>query len=236
MLISGIYVMKTTMEDDKIKRFDELIDSILRTEKTTQLALAEKLGYTESSISRARNGKDPLSQKMLKTFKKHYPNINLDYIENGDGLMYASEPGSEYKTKSKAAIPASKQLPIFNIEEQNTALKLFIGKNKVDPSGYLSFPGSEFCDFAANVTNDALEPDIPKNSIVALKRLKDLNVIEYGESYLIHTADIVLFRIIRQDTRHPQKVILVSPNSKYDEWSIEREKIIDLFLIMKNIK
>lgn len=59
-----------------------------------QRDLAEKLGYTESSFSQLLNGKTPISRPFLKKLYVMCPNLNPDWLENGEGEMFTNVNGS----------------------------------------------------------------------------------------------------------------------------------------------
>lgn len=52
--------------------------------------LAEKLGYTESSLSQIINGKVALSDKFIKKLSKIDNRVNIDWLLTGEGQMLKS--------------------------------------------------------------------------------------------------------------------------------------------------
>lgn len=72
----------------KLQRVAKIVDWCVFSDlASSRKDLAEKLGYTESSLSQILNGKTGLSERFIKKlviFDKH---INPDWIETGEGCM-----------------------------------------------------------------------------------------------------------------------------------------------------
>lgn len=65
--------------------------------------LADKLGYTKSSVSQIVNGKVPLSEKFVKKLCALDENINEVWVLEGAGTMFKNNLNSE----NRVSIPAS---------------------------------------------------------------------------------------------------------------------------------
>lgn len=57
----------------------------------TQFAL--EIGTSQPSMSAILSGKRPISRGMAARIKKHYPQLNISWLENGQGDMLASDHG-----------------------------------------------------------------------------------------------------------------------------------------------
>lgn len=86
--------------------FEKIVDS--------RRDLAEKLGYTESSLSQIINGKVNLSDRFIKKLSNLDSRINKEWINSGeDSMIYTqnneslvvTEPPVKYENPKKADIP-----------------------------------------------------------------------------------------------------------------------------------
>jgi transcriptional regulator with XRE-family HTH domain len=88
-----------------LERIIKVVDWLIFEKKIeSQRDLAEKLSYTESSLSQIINGKVPLSSKFIKKLSILDERINIDWIIDGVGEMLLrdtneilKEPEVEYK-------------------------------------------------------------------------------------------------------------------------------------------
>lgn len=95
---------------------------ILEQKVESRRDLAEKLGYTESSMSQILNGKVKLSGKFIKKLSDYHPDINEEWVRDGKGNMLynsnnLSEPEVRYEKKEQL-IP----IEIYKLSLENERL------------------------------------------------------------------------------------------------------------------
>lgn len=83
------------MKEAENKRVKQVIkrlvaDGIVENQKD----LASKLGYTEASLSHLMSGYRPVNDRFLGKLLTIAPNLNPDWLENGDGEMFTNVSGS----------------------------------------------------------------------------------------------------------------------------------------------
>ena len=66
--------------------------------------IAERLGYTKSSFSQIVNGKVPLSDKFISKLCSLDENINLVWVQSGEGEMFLED---NLNSEQDVTIPAS---------------------------------------------------------------------------------------------------------------------------------
>lgn len=124
------------MEDGLIlERVKTLIDWLIF-EKTikNRRELAEKMGYTESSLSQILNGKVKLSEKFIKKLSDTAENINQHWILTGKGKMIIGdrleEPVSPYNDKNNQTDYLLKIIDNleYTISVQKTLIEELIGQ------------------------------------------------------------------------------------------------------------
>lgn len=77
----------------------------------TQVKAAERVGLDPSHYSRIKSGQIPLNADTRAAIKKGFPDLNLEWLEDGIGKMFVSmnesfaqEPAQQYLTRDKAAL------------------------------------------------------------------------------------------------------------------------------------
>lgn len=83
------------MKEAENKRVKQVIkrlvaDGIVENQKD----LASKLGYTEASLSHLMSGYRPVNDRFLGKLLTIAPNLNPDWLENGDGEMFTNVSGN----------------------------------------------------------------------------------------------------------------------------------------------
>lgn len=90
----------------KIERVIKVVDLLIFEKKvSSRRELADKLGYTESSMSQILNGKVSLSDKFIKKLSIFEESINEVWLMTGEGSMLLDSKASE-KEKPEHTAPA----------------------------------------------------------------------------------------------------------------------------------
>jgi transcriptional regulator with XRE-family HTH domain len=111
------------------------------------------------------------------------------------------------------------------------------------PSFHVNVPGYEDCNFGMYVYGHSMYPTIESGSLILCRRVSDKQVIMYGEIYLIRTADYLMTKRL-QKAENKSHVLCTSDNfeqrsekfKRFEPFEIERDKIIDLYLVKGIIK
>lgn len=111
------------------------------------------------------------------------------------------------------------------------------------PAFHVNVPGYEDCNFGMYVFGHSMYPTIESGSLILCRRVNDKQVIMYGEIYLIRTADYLMTKRL-QKAEQKSHVLCTSDNfeqrsekfKRFEPFEIERDKIIDLYLVKGIIK
>lgn len=88
-----------------LKRIKKVINWLIYKEiGESEKEIAERLGYTKSSFSRIVNGKVPLSDKFISKLCSLDENINLVWVQSGEGEMFLEH---NLNSEQDVTIPAS---------------------------------------------------------------------------------------------------------------------------------
>ena len=88
-----------------LKRIKKVINWLIYKEiGESEKEIAERLGYTKSSFSQIVNGKVPLSDKFISKLCSLDENINLVWVQSGEGEMFLEH---NLNSEKDVTIPAS---------------------------------------------------------------------------------------------------------------------------------
>lgn len=88
-----------------LKRIKKVINWLIYKEiGDSEKEIAERLGYTKSSFSQIVNGKVPLSDKFISKLCSLDENINLVWVQSGEGEMFIEH---NLNSEKDVTIPAS---------------------------------------------------------------------------------------------------------------------------------
>ena len=88
-----------------LKRIKKVINWLIYNEiGESEKEIAERLGYTKSSFSQIVNGKVPLSDKFISKLCSLDENINLVWVQSGEGEMFLEH---NLNSEQNVTIPAS---------------------------------------------------------------------------------------------------------------------------------
>lgn len=88
-----------------LKRIKKVINWLIYKEiGESEKEIAERLGYTKSSFSQIVNGKVPLSDKFISKLCSLDENINLVWVQSGEGEMFIEH---NLNSEQNVTVPAS---------------------------------------------------------------------------------------------------------------------------------
>lgn len=208
--------------------------------KISQKELAAVLSCQQSFVSQVENYKDPMPESWFKILADHYPLSSLeDYqVEEQDGnIMLVKEPLSSYELPSNV-IPQG--VPYYENIEGTCGIVTQFNDYKETPTFYIDYEHFNDCNAYIPVVGDSMYPQYCSGEIIAVKRIYNLDVIQWGEAYFVVANDNAnSLRTVKLIYPHEDsdKIILraSNPNFKGDT-VINKTDIISMFLIKGKIK
>jgi phage repressor protein C with HTH and peptisase S24 domain len=159
-----------------------------------------------------------------------YPSINPEWLLTGKGEMLKSE---ELDTLQEPKIDYNKKhinaVPFYDIDI-SAGLMEFFNDEKETPSGWVNFPDFPKSNAVVNAYSDSMSDYINNGDKIAIRLINDLEIIEYGQCFVIVTQDYRFVKFIRKSDT-PENIKLVSYNTAYDDFEIPKSKILKLFLV-----
>lgn len=162
--------------------------------------------------------------------------------EHADRLFaIVGERGIEYVAKGKDLKPRT--IPFFDVDVLATPIEVF-NDQTTRPAYTIDMPGFQDCDFAIKVYGHSMYPTIESGMIVLCKKVVDMEIIAYGEIYLVVTADLrMVKRLLKSDKAGYVLATSdnhnghASPDGKtYPPIEIPLVKILHLYLVKGSFK
>lgn len=183
--------------------------------------LAEALGYSKGLVSEYLNNKKEVSELFMRKLFEAYPQISeLSSLK-------IDETGT----------------PIYEVSATASQME-HIGQLPEVPSFRANVPGYEDCNFGLYVYGHSMYNTIENGSLILCRKV-DKSVILYGEIYLIRTKDYLMVKRIYKDG-NKNTILCSSDNTeerkdgsnkrKYEDFELDRDEIIDLYLVKGIIK
>ena len=201
----------------------------------SQLECAESLGIKRTTLANYENG---VSEPDIDKIKE----IANFFGKTLDELMGGKLKPSAKSTFSSVSEPAMPGIPYFNTESSASDVEIF---NDIPEqiAAKISIPGFEDCEAALPIFGHSMYPTYENGCIVLCKRIRDLDVISYGEVYLLVTAEQRLLKRV-QKSQMKDNVLLVSDNDelrnngtrRYEPFDLPKKKIKHLFIVKGSIK
>lgn len=208
----------------------------LRAEKGfSQQECADSLGIKRTTLANYENG---VSEPDIDKIKE----IANFFGKTLDEMMGGKIRAGAKSSVSNLAEPNGTGIPYYNIETAAGDVEIF-NDTPEQIAAKISIPGFEDCEAALPIFGHSMYPTYENGCIVLCKRIKDLEVISYGEVYLIVTAEQRLLKRIQKSTLK-DAVLLVSDNDeirnngtrRYEPFDLPKKKIKHLFIVKGSIK
>lgn len=221
--------------EERIHRLKELIRSM----DMTQVAFAERIGIDPSNLSKHLKGKLPFSDNLINKIVVEL-NVSKEWLLTGEGDMWqASAVSDRISTVTVAATAIEPSMAVgarvYNLDVTAGGMsreRMFADEQIV---GTISIPTIHPDCCIVRVSGDSMSPVIGNGDLIAIREVRNTNLIFWGQIYVVLLDD---YRMVKYVRRHsdPSMVILRSENSKYDDIEIAKSDIRDLFLVENIIR
>jgi hypothetical protein len=214
------------MNKEKENRIDQIISEV-KNKKISAYLIAQNTKLTEAGVG-----------KVLNKFSKNPRDLTVDAIYAY--LFLNKKQNENEKEKEKEIIINEKRgkVPYFDIDVTSHITHSFNDVHET-PSFYVDY--KPFNDCAAYVNNygDSMFPKYKNGERLAVKQIFNLDVINWGETYLIITNenanDLKTVKDIHPH-RDLDKIILRASNPAYaGDTIINKEDVLSLFAIKGKI-
>lgn len=227
---------------NKFKNIKDRINYIIEYHGLTEPDFYKSIGIPSGCNSKT---KDYVSESTLNHIMKKYPHLNREWLFTGEGSVFRFVPGKE--SKSNSLDLKNNNYLTFDIPIESKPLK-----TETRPRiPYTAAAGSltsavegvtaEQCeqipritafpnyDFTIIIKGNSMEPKYEGGDEVACKRIDNTSFIQWGKVHVMDTAQGIIIKRIYEDD---DKVRCVSYNPEYPDFSISKEEIYSMSLIV----
>lgn len=192
------------------------------------------------NFSSIENGNRRIGKRLSNDVINYY-NINPDFLETGEGEMFLKVRPYDKRLGPVRIHGNGEQgeVPYFNVNLSE--IKVSSGNVFQDlvPEYYVNYKPFNDCTAYIPIYGDSMYPRFASGDVVAAKEINNLDVLLWGESYLIvadSTANDLI--TIKQIFQHDDngKIILRASNPNYKgDTVILKSSILKLYLIKGKI-
>lgn len=190
------------------------------------------------------NKKVGISKSVAEDICRRYPVFNKGYLLTGEGPlltikekseeMVVREARLEYNVINNIGVPYYEDLDVTG--SIITSLKDY----KEIPTFLIDYRHFNDCDAYLPVVGDSMLPKFVSGDIIAVKQMKSLDTLLWGETYLVITNDNANnLRTIKDVHCHPDdtKVILRACNPEFrGDTIINKCDIVSIYIVKGKIK
>lgn len=201
---------------------------------------ANKCKFSPTSFSQILKGKRrvpaSLQRGMIQAFS-----VNPEYIYEGEGKMYLKADKYVINPRDRkvnlggaarlAEREAMKAVPHYDTESTaGNEIIIFEGQAKQYIKEYIQVGAFSDCELVINVRGNSMYPKWCAGEMIALKRIKDWDVIAFGEAHVVVTEEQVLLKYV--DPSGEKGIwTLRSENPSHHPFDIPRKKVKHLFIV-----
>ena len=221
--------------DARITRIKQLMQSM----GLKQAAFAERIGVDASNFSKHLNGKLPLSENLYNKIVVAV-GASKEWLMSGEGDMWKTLPAVNQlptvtvpaEVISQAEAGGAKVYDLDVTAGGMTRDRMFADEQVI---GAIKMPAIHPDCCIVRVSGDSMSPVIGNGDLIAIREVRNPNLIFWGQIYVVLLDD---YRMVKYVRRHPDAsmVILRSENERYDDIEIPKSEIRDLFLVENIIR
>lgn len=225
------------MTDNKQVIIDNLL-SIIEEKGINQSDLSNMTGIDKGNLSAILKGSKSLGDKTLLKISEV---LGVSYVElKNPDVNIVKERRDKYAIKRRNTYQADTvktpislgKVPYFDVDVTAGNVQLFQDSKEV-PVDYYSVPKEiQDVDFCFKVRGDSMYDKILPGAIVFVKQITDISIIEFGQVFIIITAEQRMVKYVRRHPTRPDDMVLLrSHNNQYDDIDLPKEKITNLLLV-----
>ncbi|MBR6757274.1 MAG: helix-turn-helix transcriptional regulator [Bacteroidaceae bacterium] len=221
----------------RIERIKELMKSM----GLKQIAFAERIGMDASNFSKHMKGKLPLGDTLLNKVVVEL-GVSKEWLLTGEGDMW--QRNARNNQLPTVTVPVGDLdmtgstiggARVYDLDVTAGGMareRMFADEQVI---GTINMPAIHPDCCIVRVSGDSMAPVIGNGDLIAIREVRNPNLIFWGQIYVVLLDD---YRMVKYVRRHPDpsQVILRSENSNYDDIEVAKSDIRDLFLVENIIR
>lgn len=201
---------------------------IMELHHMNQRKLADRLRLDPSNLSKVLSGKLPFTEGLVNRIVIDL-GISKKWLTTGEGLPY-EKPSAVETLPMPEPGERPGPIPVYDIDVTAGCRSLEMLFGEVAPIGTIDIPGLSSNSAVVKVRGDSMSPRISNGGYVAVRRIKDMRHIAWGQIYVVELEE---YRLIKYLRRHPDpsQIVLHSDNPEYDDMDVDRADIRKLYVV-----
>jgi phage repressor protein C with HTH and peptisase S24 domain len=184
-----------------------------------------RCGLSNGYVANMRKG---YSAEKLKDVLSAYPELNRDWLLYNEGEMLKEQPT---EPPPQVVEVVEHGTPVYDIDATCGDLSRPIVFTDEHIIGHVNLPNVSPNAVIIRANGDSMEPHIHDGDWIAVREVANLNVLYYGQVYLVITNEYRLLKYLRRDEDEQHYVILRSANKEYDDIRLPKADIRHLFIV-----
>ena len=212
----------------------ERLRHIMNVRGLSQRKLASLLRLDPSNLSKVLTGKLPVTEGLINRVVADL-GVSKQWLRDGRGLPYdkpvrALEVAAPEEAPLVEAKVVAGGVPVYDIDATAGCISLERIFSEVRPVGMVAMPDLPEGSKLIKVQGDSMFPRIINGGYVAVRRVRDMKNIFWGQIYVVQLEDYRMVKFLRRHA-DPSKVILHSENPDYDDMDVDRRDILGLYIV-----
>jgi phage repressor protein C with HTH and peptisase S24 domain len=189
----------------------------------TQDIIAKRFGVTKQAINSLLTGRKPFGKQNAIKWANEF-GLNAGWLLTGEGEMV--------KQSTETVVDVVEHgTPVYNIDATCGDLSRPIVFADEHIIGHVNLPNVSPTAAIIRANGDSMEPHIHDGDWIAVREVANLDVLFYGQVYLVITNEYRLLKYLRRDEDEKNYVILRSDNKEYDDIRLPKAEIRHLFIV-----
>lgn len=222
------------------KAINQRIKSVINYLSISDREFANKIGIPQTTISNIFNRDSDVKFSVIEAVINQFGFISLDWLLTGKGDMLKKDNEELVKLSIEESVTKSIGVPYYENIEGTCGIVSQFNDYKEMPTFYINYQHFNDCNAYIPVVGDSMYPQYCSGEIIAVKRIFNMEIIQWGEAYFVVTNDnannLKTVKLVHPH-EDPDKIILraSNPNFKGDT-VIDKADIISMFIIKGKIK
>lgn len=214
------------------------IKELIKEMGISQNEFASRIGTDCSNFSKQINGKLAITSVLTNKIIVEL-GISKEWLIEGKGEKRKSIQTSNSKTITLPSNiirdTANEGAKVYDIDVTAgpSGRSLIFSSEQIIGSINVPFINPE--NYIVKVSGDSMAPVINNGDMLAIREIKNLNFIFWGQIYVVLLDDYRMVKYVRKH-ENPDLVILKSANKDYDDIEIPRDEIRALFVVENIIR
>lgn len=178
------------------------------------------------------NALNLLAKSGSKKYREKFAEIgiNIGESENKD------DERREYLKKNhnivfkNRGMEKGKDIPLLNVEASGGRIDM-IKDSPEYITGYYRIPGAKDADVIIRVAGHSMYPDYPDGSMIAVKQIKNFNIIHIGVAHVIVTEEQTFVKLLIKHTDDIWILRSLNKDPRYADFTINTKDILKLYVV-----